>query len=318
MALSIVALSPSNGNNSVPIDSTISIELTDFVDPFTVPNGVSIYVASKAIWDNPVLAELDTKYSEVLDIGEANTYFPFKFQIDGKIITITPEISLLPDMNYFIDILPGNDATRYLSTKTVGVPIVVNAASGTIDFTGAYTGSNNETFELTFSSSDGISTDTVDVSKGIRIVGSFKFVSGTELNIGELKFILRGTWDIGDSVSIPVFKAVGLTNIYRVEFITSKYTTTTPRSNKIQFVSDSPDAFRVVSSFPENMSMCNTLCNPIVLKFNKTLDPTQNISDLISIKRTSFDTGETKNITKYFKIDNDTVKIYMISTARRV
>ena len=320
MALSIVSVNPADGSNSITIDTSITIELTDFVDPFTVPAGINLYVLSKAIWDTSELAQLDTKYSDVLDIGEVNTYFPFNFQITDKVITITPSVSLLPDSTYYVEVFPGNDASRYLSTKTTGTPIVISMNNNTIDITSAYTGSTDDTLEITFSSSDGESIDTLDVSKGIKSMGTYKFQNGVEVNIGELSFILHGNsgWEIGDSIAIPVFKAVGLTDVNRVTFITTKYTTMTPKSNKIQYVSDSEEQLSIIKTFPENGSMDNKSCNPIIIKFNKTLDQTQDLTNAIDIKRISFDNGETKNVTKYYKIDNDTLKIYMISTARRV
>lgn len=316
MSLSIVSITPANASMSTPIDSKIVIELTDQIDPFTVPNGVSLYVSSKTLWDNQELVALDTKYSEVLDIGDTNTFFPFKYQLNNTTLTITPSISLLPDKTFYIDIFPGNDATRYISKQTTGAPLIVGANGNKVSINSAYTGSNNSGFDITFSSSDGINTDTVDVSKGIVSVGSFKFENNKDIDIGELTFSISGVWEIGDSISIPVFKAVGLSDIYRTTFTTSKYTTTTPTSHKIEFLSDNEEQLRVIKTHPEDMSMDNKSINPIVIKFNKPLKADQILTDKIIIKRLGLDTGTSKNIAQYYKIENDTLKVYMISTTR--
>lgn len=315
MPLTITSIIPTEAKNDVPIDSSIIIEVSEEIDVFSVANGITLYTESRGILNDKDLIGLDTKYTEILDIGEVNTPFPFGYQVNGNTIEITPTVSLIPDTTFYVDIFPGNDVTRYLSKKTVGNPLVISE-SGIIGINSSYTGSADDTFEITFSSSDGITADTVDVAKGITQVLSTQFESDKVIDLGELKITLDGTWDVLDSISIPVFKASGPADLYRTNFTTSKYTTISPKSNKIEYVSDTIAPFNMVSTTPEDMSIGNQTCNPIVIKFNKALKQDQNLTDKIKIKRVDFNTGITKNINQYFKIEGDTVKIYMISVSR--
>jgi hypothetical protein len=140
-----------------------------------------------------------------------------------------------------------------------------------------------------------------------------------EVNIGELTLVVNGAlWEVGDAISIPVYKASGVEDVYTTKFTTSKYDIITPRSKKIEFISDVLDPIRVVKTIPGDGTFGNRSINPIVIKFNKEIKPEQTLTDKIQIKRLGLDTGITKNITQYYKIAGDTVKVYMISTSRRV
>jgi hypothetical protein len=318
MALQILTVNPENGKIDVPIDSNIVIELDGVVDPFTVSSGISLYTKSDGLWSGPDLAQLDTQYSDVLDIQKENTYYPFTYQISGNTIAIAPTVSLIPNKEHYISIYPGNDATRYISGTTVLTPLVIAPSGNNVKVMSSYTGINNDTFEITFNSSDGLATDIIDVSKGIKFVGSFPFLPDEDINIGELTIRLHGTWDIDNSISIPVQKAVGLTSVYEVKFTTSKYTTTVPRSHKVEYSTDSIDSLKVIKTIPEDMSQNNKIVNPISIKFNKQLNPTQIINDKIKVRRIGMDTSIVRNINHYYRIEGDTLKIFMLSVTREM
>lgn len=318
MALQIITINPENNRIDVPIDSNIVIEFDYPVDPFTVSSGISLYTLSDGLWSGPDLATLDTQYSDVLDVQKENTYYPFTYQITGNTVVLTPGVSLIPDKEHFISIYPGADATRYISRETVGLPIVVGPSGNNVEVTSSYIGKTDTVFEITFNSSNGTDTDLIDVSKGINPVGTFPFVSGEEIDIGELKFKLTGIWDIDNAISLPVFRAVGLATIGENKFTTSKYAVTTPRSHKVEYFDEVGDPLRVVSTIPEDMSQNNKLINPITLKFSKTLKQDQILTDKIKIYRTGLDTGIEKKINHYYKIQGDTLKIYMLGVTRQM
>lgn len=318
MALSVLTISPTNNDIDVPLDQTMIVELSHAVDPYSVVNGIALYVKTANLWSGPDLAQLDTKYTDVLDLEEENAYYPLKYQVNGSTLTITPVTSLFPDKEHFITIFPGNDATRYLSKKTVGQPLVIgtNPASA-IEIRSSYTGSTDDTFEILVTSSDGNAADTLSVSKGITFVGEFPFAEDQEVDLGELKIVVNGTWQVADTISIPVFKASGLEDVVMIKFTTSKYNITEPRSKKIEFISDIEDPIHVVKTIPSDGSFDNQSCNPITIKFNKAIKPDQDLTDKIKIKRIGFDTGVTKRIMQYYKIEGDTLKIFMISTSQQ-
>lgn len=316
MALRIISINPENNKLDTSLDSKIIIEVDNDIDPFTVSTGISIYTKSDSLWSGPDLSTLDTKFSDVLDIQKENTYYPFTYQISNRVITITPSINFIPDREHFITIYPGNNVTRYLSENTIVYIGTVAPTGNTIEITSAYSGLDNKTFDITFSSSNGENVDTIDVMNGVNRIGSFPYSPNSNINIGELSFTLRGNWDIDNSIEIQVKPGHGLTSIYETKFTTSKFTTITPKSKKIDYISDNENPLQVISTLPEDMTIDNKLVNPVVIKFNKPLKPLQDLSGKIKIKRKSLETGFSKNINYYYKIQDNTVKIFMLSVAR--
>jgi hypothetical protein len=316
MALSVITINPEDGKNDVSIDSTLTIEFDAPVDPFTLVNGINLFVEAAGVWSGPALSQLDTDYSDVLDINDEKAYYPLKYQIVGNTVEILPLVSLMPNKEHFIHIYPGNDASRYISKVTVGTPVITSDLVNSIDIASAYTGVDDNTIDLSFGSSDGSNIDIVIAYKGGTYINDFPFASGETVDIGELKFILTGTFDILDTITIPVIKAEGVSDIYEVKFTTSKYTTVIPRSNKIIYFGEANAPLTVVKTFPENGSINNQTCNPIIIKFSEALKEDQLLIDKIIIKKERFDNGQTKNIKFYYKIATDTLKIYMLNATR--
>lgn len=314
MSLNIINITPVNGSINVLLDQTFLIEFDAPVDPFTVVNGISLYTIQNGLWSGPDLAILDSSTNNILDTTTDDyLQFSLKYTIDNNKIYITPVGSLVPDRTHFLSIFPGNDPSRYISTLTTSDPIYSIVSSGAnLNILSAYTGNDNNTFDITISANNKI-----DVTKGSSYVGEFPYILGEEINLGELKISLTGIFNIGDNISIDVFKAQGLTSVYKTSFTTSKYNTLTPQSEDISTLPGNildklEIPLTIISTIPENLSINNNRCNPITIKFNKSLNTSQDLLSKINIIKTNIITGLKRNISFYYKVNNDTVKIYLV------
>lgn len=308
MALIVTSITPSHNSINIPLDSKIQIIFNQEIDPFTVHSGISIYTLSDSTWSGPDLSILDTKYDEVTSIGDNYIYYDFSYTIDGNILNIELTKPLIQDRKHYISIYPGNNATRFLSSKTVESPVYtrIGSSAGIVNITSPYIGSNNSSFEILVTD-----INTVNVSKSGSFLGSFEFIEGQEINIGELKFSITGSFDIGDLIDIDVFAAVGCSVLYKSEFVTNKYLISAPVSNNI--TNTNLLLPEIVATIPEDLSVNNDKVNPIIIKFNKNIDNTQDMSDKIKITKINIDTNKKRNITYYYKIENNILKIYMLN-----
>ena len=307
--LEILSILPSDKSINIPIDQKIQIVFSEEIDPFSIANGVSLYTSSDGTWTGPELSQLDTPHSDVLDVNNDYNIVNFTSVISNNTITLTPNTNLLEDKTYYLSVFPGEDVTRFISTKTFSTPVLSQACSGIVEITSSYTGAENGTYTLYFNSSNSF-----DLDFNLVYIDTFTYVDNTELNLGNIKVKLTGTFQEGDTVEISVFKATSLSSLYKTNFITNKYITAIPTSQRINdYTYTEATAFNVVNSTPENNSVNNSPSNPITVKFNSNIKLNQDLTNKIDIKRTSLIDGKVKQLNYKYKINNNILKIYLTS-----
>lgn len=287
MILSVLNTSPNNLADNIAIDSKISITFNQEIDEFTVENGISLYSIDK-----------DKNY----------IFVPYETSIDGSVLTITPE-TLLPDTKHYISVLPGSDISRYLSAQTVSSPEYNRILNSTGEFTpmSSYTGENNVTYSFAIEAENN-----VGITRGLSFVDTIAYIPNEPIILSDLTFSLDGSFDSGDEIQVSCFKSQGVDSIYKVEFSTSKYTTISPGSEEILDI-DQLNELYIVDTIPENLSVDNMTCNPIVIKFNKQLAQEQDIKSKIQIKKSDV-LGNRKRIVDYeYIITGNIVKLYLKS-----
>ena len=293
MILQVLSTLPHQGDNDIAIDSPVIVNFNQAVDKFTIENGVSLYI---------------------LDNELGYEFLPYAYTFIGNRLTITPT-SLVPNKKHFLSILPGNDPSRFLSSETISAPIYtrVGLSTGTAEILSYFSGVANATFTLVVGANN-----TVDITKGITYIGSFTYTPDTPISIGEFSFSLNGIFDEGDEISINCFKAVGVDVIYKVDFDTTEYTTIANGSFEItdEYL-DSHDIINtslyIVDSIPENLSVDNIKCNPIVLKFNKDLVQDQDIASKLKITKSEILGSGKRNVEFESVISGNILKIYLKS-----
>jgi hypothetical protein len=315
MSLLINSILPANNVVDIPIDSDIIIEFDQEVDPFTINAGISIYTKTDQQWIGSELSILDTKYREVMEIGEEYSYLQYAHTVNGNIVTITPLASLLPNRKYYIAVFPGNDSERYVSIKTYSgiVYTRVGASDGAVEITGAYTGVAAATYKLIFTGANSFDL----VKNGTEYIDSYSYVTNEELSLGFISISINGTFDNGDTAELDVFPAVGVENVYRNIFTTSEYETALPeqQSHKITNLEElfGTKKLQIVGSVPEDLSVNNLRINPIILKFNQELNSNPIAKEDIQIKRKNLLTGEARSIEYFYQKNGSLLKIFMIN-----
>jgi len=309
--LEITSILPLNNSVNIPIDQKITIEFNEPIDIFSIINGISVYTTSDGVWSGPDLSILDTKYSDVLSVSDDYYNVQYTYAVSGNVIEITPSASLLPDRTYYVSVFPGNDVSRYVSTETYADAVYTRVASstGTLAVSSPYVGADNGEYEITITD-----TDTFDLLFGIEYLGTFTFADGIDVDLGNITIKLTGAFDIGDIISVPVFKASGISSLYKVCFTTNKYVTAIPTSQRVDdtdFTSLSP--LSITNTIPKNYSVNNMSCNPITIKFNKDIKADQDLTDKITIQRTDLLTGRIKDLKYRYKINGNILKLYLIS-----
>jgi hypothetical protein len=312
MAISVVQVSPYDNQNLVPIDSKIEIDFSGPIDPFTILNGVSIYHNVAANWNGESASILDKTGSDISEVGQQFAYINYNYTIVGNKLIITPEKALDQNLEYFIQIVPGNDATRFLSQETTSPVVYTRTAVSVaeISVTSAFTGPTSGSYSFEFGLNH-----TFDLSFAGVYKASYTFVPNVPLNIGNLTVSINGTFDLGDTAVLSVFAPTGLTVVYKSKFTTSRYEEMAIKSSKIedQLYHLNVTTLKIASSIPGCLSINNKICNPIIIKFNKAIDQAQDLSSAISIFKTNIETGSSKKITYYYKfLGTDSVKVYLV------
>lgn len=307
--LEILSILPSDKSINIPIDQKIQIVFSEEIDTFSVINGISIYTSSDGVWTGSELSQLDTKYSDVTDVNNDYNIVGYTYIINGNTITLTPSSKLLEDKTYNISLFPGDDVTKFISTKTFATPILSQACSGITEVTSSYIGTENGTYTLYFNSNNSF-----DLDFNLVYSDSYTFTDGQELNIGNISIKLSGVFQSGDTVEIPVFKATSLDALYKTSFTTNKYTTSAPTSQRVNdYTYTEQNLFNIVNSIPENNSVNNIPSNPITIKFNSNIKLDQDISNKINIKRISLEDGKVKQLNYKYKIIGNILKLYLTS-----
>lgn len=307
--LNIVSIYPSDKSINIPVDNKIQITFNEPIDQFTIHNGISLYTTSDGIWTGSELSKLDTKYSDVLSVSDDYHNVQYTYTINDNILTIIPSSNLLDNKTYYISIFPGTDFTRVVSTKTFDTPIVTSASSGTIEVVSSYLGNDNGTYNLNFTGSN-----TFDLAFNLIYQDSLTFEGSEEISLGNINIKLNGIFSLGDVIEIPVYKGSSVESLYKTCFTTNKYTVSQPTSQKIDDNTYNEEPiFNITNSIPENNSVNNSPCNPITIRFNSNINPTQDLLNKISIKRISLIDGKTKLLNYKYRIFNNILKIYLTS-----
>lgn len=308
--LNVIDITPIDGSSYAALDAKLSITFDAPVDPFTVAQGVSLYTKSEGLWSGPDLDVLDSKYSDVLTIGDEFTYTQLTIDIVGNTVNLTPQISLFPNKTYFLQVLPGDDITRYISQKTFGDPTYTRVATstGVLTVNSYYSGTDDDIYTFTFSKVGASSN--IDVLKGSDYIGGFTYVPGDTLAIQDIQLVFTGQFDDGDLITLDVFKPRGVTQVYKSTFTTSEYKTSSPTvSKKITSLSELPRPLRIMDSKPDDQSIDNTFCNPITIRFDRAIKP--DLTNKLRIKKIDMTTGEIRFCKYYVKCTGNILKIYL-------
>lgn len=311
MSISILSSTPNNGDVSVNIDSSIDLVFSKPVDGFSVLNGITIYSIESQTWTGSMMSQKDALTSDVKSVSGEVSAIEFSVAVSGSNVTILPNQPLKQKTEYFIQLAPGSDVTRFVSAQTFDEPIYSDGASGTINLVSSYTGKTNKIYKLAFSSStefdlmiDDIYSDTITFSSGSEIL----IDNSIRLTIDDL-FIL------GDTATINVYASEGLSSLYKISFITSQYTIEAPTSVRIEdkLYASVLNELKVINSIPAPFSINNKKCNPIVIKFNRAIDSLQDLQSCISIHKVSLDNSSIKKIGYVYELNGSILKIYMQS-----
>jgi hypothetical protein len=306
MNLSIISINPPNGSVNTFLDIPISIEFSQPVDPFTIKNGIGLYTIKKATFgENPI--QIETNYSEYVNLIDDYAYFDYNYTIEGNIVTISPIVRLFPDCQYYITVFPGDNGERHVSKATVASPVYTRTASsvGVLNVVTYYKGNNEAIYQILINAGNSF-----DVLKDGVFQDSFTYTDSVPVSIdNNIGFSLTGVFDEGDLITLNCFPTEGLTSLYQTTFSTSKYVIVEPTSQTIESLGI---PLELISSHPKNFSVNNQRCNPITLTFSRNLDTEQNILNNIEITKRDYDTGLTSNITYYYKIMGNILRLYLI------
>jgi hypothetical protein len=316
MALSILTSAPSNNDLAVQIDTEILMQFSKPIDKFSILNGLSIYTIGSQTWTGLMLSQKDALTSDVKsDAGEISTV-EFSVAVSGSNIVIYPITKLLPDKVYFIQVAPGNDATRFVSAITVNDPIYSTACSGDIEILSSFTGKQNTIYRLVFTSQS-----TFDLLKNGEYDDSFVFLPDDEIIIDKkLKIKLSDYFINSDFAELVCFPAEGLDSLCKITFTTAKYEETTTKSIRIEdkLYNININPLSVIKTFPSPNSINNKQCNPIIIKFNRNILSTQDLQDKIKINKLNLYTGAIHGIGFVYEILGDTLKIFMQSVTQNI
>lgn len=314
MAFTVLTSSPANGDQAVPLDTSIQLEFSQPPELFTVQNGISLYSIGAQTWTGSMMSQKDAATSDVKSSTDQITLVECSYSVSGSNVTIKPTSLLQKNTQYYIQIAPGTDTAKVLTAATYDTPIYSYATSGNngvIEITSPYTGASNVVYELLFSSDSGFDLMVDGIYKDSYTFVQFQqFLLNKNINIS-----INGTFGIGDIATINLYTPVGLSTLCKFSFVTSEYTSDVPQSTRIEdkLYKALLDELKVVSTIPPSLSVNNTRVNPIIIKFNKQLDQFQDIASSIKVFKINLETGSAKKINYYPQVNGDTVKIYMVT-----
>jgi hypothetical protein len=314
MALTVLLSEPQNTDISVPIDTKLKLIFSKPVDKFTVLNGITLYSIGAQQWTGSLLSSKDSLTSDVKsDAGQIDV-IDFSVEISGANVDIYPTQKLKQTTQYFLQVAPGNDPTRFTSAQTTDTPIYSVAASGQVHITSAYTGNVATTFQLIFTSA----TD-FDLMVG----GIFKDSYSSTLNIPvllnkEISVSIGAGFIANDTATFNVYPAEGLATLCKIAFTTSNYEETAPKSIKIEdkLYANVLNELKIINTIPAPWSMNNQNVNPIIIKFNRDIDSTQDLLEKIKIHKLNIETGDIKKIKFIPELAGNVLKLYMQSVLK--
>ena len=306
MQLEILSINPPNGTLNTFLDIPIRIEFNQPIDPFTVKNGIGLYTIKKsAFGENPIT--IDTNYSEYINAVDDFLYYNYNYTLEGNTVVIHPIAQMSADFTYYITAFPGDNGERYVSKSTIkSVSYTrVNNSVGLAHIVTYFKGSNDTTYQLIINADS-----TFDVLKNNIFQDTITYVVGVPVSVdSSLGVSLDGVFSTGDIVSIECIPSEGLTSLYQTSFTTSKYVIKDPISQTIESMGV---PLEILKTQPKHLSVNNQRCNPITITFSRTLDPEQDIANNIEITKRDFENGLTSNLTYYYKIMDNILRIYLI------
>ena len=319
MSLTVLACNPTDLQLNIPLDTPITLTFSQAIDPFTVKNGIALYYISGQTWVGTELAILDNKTQDI-NSNVSNQYVDFSYtlSLDKKVLTITPSDSLKDNTQYYLQIFPGTDATRFLSSATVNTPVytknLTTPSEGTIDIVSPFVGKTAGTYVISITS-----PTTADVIFNGVPQNSITFTNNIPVSLGNLSVTFDSLFDINDIITIDVFVANGLTSIFKSTYTTSVYETFAVQSSRIEdtIYELTVGAFKAISIYPQDKSINNASVNPITIKFNKPIKNAGiDLTKHINITKKDMDSGLVKRINYFYVVDSvnqDTVKLYLDS-----
>lgn len=314
MALQILSSTPTSNAVSVPIDTKIQLGFNNPVDPFTIPYGVSIYSIGANTMTGPLMSELDVSSYDVKDPFDNISMVEYSYTVSGNDVTLTPLEPLSGGLKYYVQVVPGDDVSRFLSTKTFIDPVYSKAVSshnGEMNVTSSYTGAQEAVYLLSITGSGAF-----DLMKDNIYQDSLTYEEGVEFIIDKkISASINGEFTVGDTIELVCFPAEGVTSIYKISFTTANYTTATVQSTRIEdkIYKNLINNLKIVSIMPAPFSINNERCNPVIVRFNNTLDPLQDLTDQIKVYKANLETGVARKIVNYYQIQGSTLKIYLVS-----
>ena len=317
MSFNLLTCNINNNDISIPIDTNIELSFSSPVEEFSVPNGISIYSLSSQTWTGSLMSQMDSKTSDVKSQADQVNIVEYSYTVSGSNVYIKPNKPLEQKIKYYIQLAPGLDPSRFVTASTYDAPnynyINPSISTGLVEVTSPYSGKSNCIFTLTFNNQNEF-----DLSINNIYDGTHRFTQYKEFTINKmLNISINGIFNNGDTVVINCYAPVGLSTINKIAFTTSEYIEATVKSTNIEdkLYASMLSEFKIVSTIPSSMSVNNNRVNPIIIKFNKTLNAV-NLSDIVEkirIFKLNFSNGSTKKITFYPKADGNILKLYMVS-----
>jgi hypothetical protein len=311
MALTVLLSTPQNNDISIPIDSEMELIFSKPIDKFTVLNGISIYSIGAQSWTGSLLSTKDSLTSDVRSSAGEINIIEFSASVSGANVTIVPSVALNPNTQYYLQVVPGDDTTRFVSAQTTDDPIYSIAATGTVNILSAYSGIITGVYTLVFTSP----TEFDVLFDGI-FSNSYTFTPANQITIEDnLTLSVSSGFKANDTATINVYAPEGLDSICKITFTTSQYTSSAPTSIKIEdkLYANAINELKVINTIPPALSVNNSNVNPITIKFNRAIDSTQDLTDKVKIHKVNIETGDIKRIRYVAEINGSIVKLYMQS-----
>ena len=316
MALNLLTCNISDGDVLVPIDSNIELSFSGEVEKFSIVNGISIYSIGSQTWTGQMMSQMDAKTSDVKSKADQINIVEYSYSVSGNNVIITPKAQFDKKTKYYIQLAPGGDPKRFLTSATYSLPVYSYATSGSngvVEITKPFIGKSNCVYKFVFSDSD-----TFDLMIDDIYEDTYNFKQYEEFTLNKsLTISMNGIFQTGDIVTIDCYTPLGISTLTKITFTTSDYVEATVKSTTIEdkLYSSFLSEFKIVSTIPSSMSVNNTRINPIIIKFNRALDGVDlnSLIDKIRIFKLSFNNGSTKKINFYPQVKDNILKLYLIS-----
>lgn len=310
MALTVLLSSPQNNDISIPIDSEMQLTFSKPVDEFTVLNGISIYSIGAQTWTGSLLSSKDSLTSDVKSGSDEIDIIEFSAAVSGANVLITPTKSLNANTQYYLQVVPGEDPSRFLSAQTTDAAIYSLGASGTVNILSAYSGILTGIYTLLFTS-----PTTFDVLFDGIFSNSYTFSTNPITIEDNLTLSISSGFKLSDTATINVYAPEGLSTICKITFTTSQYQSDAPTSIKIEdkLYANVVNELKVVNTIPPAFSVNNNCVNPVTIKFNRAIDSMQELSEKIKIHKINIETGDIRRIKYTATVNGAIVKLYLES-----